>query len=85
MSQPPTVHTVLDQQYLPTRAKILEIAAVLDRLDRSAGEADPRADLLRSALQIVLENSPERAARVQLLLSRPYDEHWTTALELPRR
>ena len=35
---------VFDQEFLPTRAKILEVAAALDRLDRASGSlaADSR-------------------------------------------
>ena len=38
------VRDVLDQEYLVARAKILELAAILDRLDRADGAAaeDPR-------------------------------------------
>jgi hypothetical protein len=30
---------ILDDQYLTVRAKLIEVAAVLDRLDRAAGQA----------------------------------------------
>lgn len=69
---------VLEQEFLPLRAKILEIAAGLDRLDRAAdaGEDGGRRDRLEQAIQLLLAEEPSRAARVQLLFSRDYDESW---------
>jgi hypothetical protein len=72
---------VLEQEFLPLRAKILEIAAGLDRLDRSEGDArrDGRRERLAAAIRILLEEGPTRAERVQLLFSREYDEKWREA------
>ena len=69
---------VLEQEFLPLRAKILEIAAGLDRLDRAveAGEDGGRRERLEQAIQLLLAEEPSRAARVQLLFSRDYDESW---------
>lgn len=69
---------VLEQEFLPLRAKILEIAAGLDRLDRAAdaGEDGGRRDRLEQAIQLLLAEEPSRAARVQLLFSHDYDENW---------
>lgn len=69
---------VLEQEFLPLRAKILEIAAGLDRLDRAAdaGEDGGRRERLEQAIQLLLAEDPSRAARVQLLFSRDYDESW---------
>lgn len=78
MPAPRTKQTVLDEEFLTLRAKVLEIAAGLDRLDRAAGEAgdDPRLARLEQALRILLESGDRRAQRVQLLFSREYDEEW---------
>ncbi len=72
----------LDREFLPTRAKILEIAAVLDRVSRmeEGFPADPRWSQLRAALELVLEHSDDRAEQVQLLFSRPYDANWQSTL-----
>ena len=69
---------VLEQEFLPLRAKILEIAAGLDRLDRAAGAGEDggRRERLEQAIQLLLAEEPSRAARVQLLFSRDYDESW---------
>lgn len=78
MPAPRTKQTVLDEEFLTLRAKVLEIAAGLDRLDRAAGEAgdDPRLARLERALRILLESGDRRAEGVQLLFSREYDEEW---------
>jgi hypothetical protein len=76
----------LDREFLPTRAKILEIAAVLDRLDRLSEETatEPRLRLLKQAMQLVLERNENRAEAVQMLFSREYDSDWRSALSLER-
>ena len=88
MSSPMTAADVLDREYLEMRAKILELAASLDRLDRSDGSVqdDPRRQLLRQGMELLLEASPERAEQVQLLFSRPYEDDWQEVFNLqPRR
>ncbi|HVK11010.1 MAG TPA: hypothetical protein VM597_19735, partial [Gemmataceae bacterium] len=52
---------VLDQFFLDTRSRILDLAAALDRLDRGGPTADPKADQLRRAIQALLEPGPGRA------------------------
>jgi hypothetical protein len=72
------VRDVLDQEYLVARAKILELAAILDRLDRADGqpEADPRYQLLQRGMELLQQDEDGRAERVQLLFSRPYQTTW---------
>ncbi len=69
---------VLEQEFLPLRAKILEIAAGLDRLDRAEGDArgDGRRERLEWAIRLLLQEAPGRAERVQLLFSREFEESW---------
>jgi len=68
----------LEREYLPIRAKILEIAAALDRIQRAAKEQtdDSRWDQLQAGIRLLLEEEGERAEQVQLLFSRSYDEQW---------
>jgi len=77
---------VLDREYLPTRAKILEVAAALDRVGRTAGEVadDPRWQQLQSALEAVLKQDAQRAERVQIIFSREYHEGWREELGVPQ-
>jgi len=69
---------VLDREFLPIRAKLLEIAASLDRIDRSenAVATDPRVIRIRQAVQTLLRPDGDRAEQIQLIFSRPYDEQW---------
>ena len=84
MNTEPTGEAVLDKEYLPVRAKILEIAASLDRIQRAGGDvADAsRLKLLRVAIESLLEDDPGRTERVQLLFSRPYDERWRETFKI---
>lgn len=74
----PTAADVLDHEFLDARAKILILAAILDRIDRADGtvDDDPRIDQLREAMTLLLRPGSDRAEAVQLLLSLPYNESW---------
>jgi hypothetical protein len=69
---------VLDQYFLEARSKLLDLAAVLDRLDRGEGTAaaDPRVERIRKAVLTLLEQGAGRAERVQQLFSLDYDPAW---------
>ncbi len=69
---------ILDREFLELRAKILELAASFDRLDRASGavEDDPRYRQLQQALQALSPGQRDRAKQVQLLFSRDYQEDW---------
>jgi hypothetical protein len=81
---------VLDRDFLETRGKILEIAAVLDRIDRAPSHhhehqhPDPRLGQLRQALEALCEPGPGRAETIQLIFSLEYDKNWPENLKLPR-
>ena len=72
------VSEVLDQEFLIARAKILELAAILDRLDRAEGSVtgNSKYDLLKKGIAILAESEEGRAERLQLLFSRPYEPAW---------
>jgi hypothetical protein len=80
--------TVLDRDFLETRCKILEIAAILDRIDRAPGRhgehPDPRLAQLRQALEALLEPGPGRAETVQRIFSLDYDAAWREKMSVPR-
>lgn len=87
MPQPLNAAEVLGREFLEIRAKILEIAAAFDRLERSEGNVsdDPRVARLHEALKVLSEPKTDRAEQVQLVFSRPYDETWQRAMKvLPR-
>lgn len=75
---------VLDRDFLEIRAKILEIAASLDRIDRAParhGEhPDPRLAQVRQALDALGQPGPDRAETIQLIFSLSYDAAWQDAL-----
>jgi hypothetical protein len=75
---------VFDQEFLPIRAKILEVAAALDRLDRASGSvgADTRRLQVQAAIQVLLRPADDRAEQVQLIFSRPYEEEWRQNLRM---
>jgi hypothetical protein len=77
-----TADEILDASYLEVRAKVLELAAVLDRLDRAPGgsEPSPRRDQLTRAIEMLLADDSDRAAKVQHWFSREYDPDWKTKL-----
>ncbi|MBY0523222.1 MAG: hypothetical protein K2R98_07475 [Gemmataceae bacterium] len=68
----------LDSYFLEARGRILELAAVLDRIGRGAGsvDADPRLQKLRQALEVLHDQSGGRAERIQKIFSREYDPNW---------
>ena len=76
---------VLDREYLEIRAKLLEIAASLDRIDRGPGRVDeePRLQQFRDALTMILNSSDERAEQLQLIFSRTYEPDWRQTFQLP--
>lgn len=76
---------VLQREFLPVRAKIIEIAAALDRLDRSAGTVseDPQVAQIRAALDELATPQPGRAERIQMIFSLPYDPRWRKTIKMP--
>ncbi len=66
----------LEQYFLDARSRVLDLAAVLDRLDRGAGTTDPRLAQLRRGIETLLEGDAGRAERVQQVFSLAYDSNW---------
>lgn len=75
-----TASQVLDRDFLETRGRILELAAALDRIDRSSSRSkeppDRRLNQVRQAIEALLEPGPGRAETVQRLFSLDYDPDW---------
>lgn len=71
---------VISTWFLQHRARLLDIAAYLDRVDRAvpaSGEPDFREEAMRQAVAVLGDGQPERARRILALLS----DHTT---ELPQ-
>lgn len=83
-SSPPALplarESVIDRYFLEHRAKVLDVAAFLDRVDRataadgSTAPEDFRLRSLRAAIAVLLDGQPERARRILELLSDPSAE-----------
>ncbi|MDX1962492.1 MAG: hypothetical protein SFX18_05020 [Pirellulales bacterium] len=73
---------LLNQEFLILRAKALELAAGLDRLER-AGDVtgDPRYQRLLRAIADLPGGGANRAERCQLTFSLPYHADWQQTFE----
>jgi len=65
---------LLDLYFLDARAKLIDLAAFLDRLDRATGEADFRLAALTKAYEELRRNDGRRAEHVLLSMSDPTTE-----------
>jgi hypothetical protein len=64
-----TKHELLDLQFIEARAKLIDLAAFLDRVERHEGPDDYRLAALKNALPILLSGQPGRAKAVLEALS----------------
>jgi hypothetical protein len=87
MTPPRPAIQVLDEEFLTIRAKLLELAAALDRLQRAEGDVagDARRSLIRQGVETLLTDEAGRAERMQVLFSRPYAPDWRDAFGLRDR
>jgi hypothetical protein len=69
---------VLNREFLEVRARLLQVAASLDRLDRASGsvKTDPRLAKIGQALAVLSGSQGDRAEKIQLIFSRPFDAKW---------
>ena len=76
--QPLSAQAALDAYFLEARSKLLDLAGILDRIDRGGGLAnDPRHQRLIATLDLLKADGPGRAAAVQELFSLVYDPAWS--------
>jgi hypothetical protein len=70
----------LDAFFFDARARILDLAAFLDRIERGQNAAeirnDPRLAKVRRAVAVLLEDGDDRAEHVQTIFSLDYDANW---------
>lgn len=66
-----TRQKVLDLYFMEARAKLIDLAAFLDRVERAPGEADFRHQSLIEALAELSKPGGERARNILLALSDP--------------
>jgi hypothetical protein len=61
----------VDHGFVPTRAKLIDVAAFLDRVERYRTADDFRCAALREAATVLVDGKPERARRILEKLSDP--------------
>jgi hypothetical protein len=73
MPVPMPTANALDRELPGIRCRLIELAAALDRIDRTGGAAadDPRPVQIRRSIEILMAGAPNRAERVQMVFSLP--------------
>ena len=79
--KPLPANKALENYFFEARCKLLDIAGILDRINRGqeAGEVlanDPRIEKIRKALEVLHDQSVGRAERIQQIFSLDYDSTW---------
>lgn len=69
-----TRQQILDMYFVDARFKLIEIAAFMDRVERSEGREDFRMEAFREALVELGKGNKERAKQVLLTFSDPTSE-----------
>ena len=65
---------VIDAYFMENRAKLLDIAAFLDRVERAGGGQDFRMAAFEDALEILKGKGSDRAKKLLMLFSDPTKE-----------
>ena len=65
---------VLDLYFMDARARLIDLAAFMDRVERASGPEDFRMKAFRNALAELSKGEPVRAKNVLLSLSDPTTE-----------
>ena len=71
---PAAAQAVVEVGFIPVRAKLIEVAAFLDRVERHGVADDFRCAALREAAALLVDGKPERARRILEHLSDPTTE-----------
>jgi len=65
---------ITDLYFAEARSKLIDLAAFLDRIERSEGADDFRMKAFRAALQELGTPGPDKAKKILLALSDPTEE-----------
>ena len=80
MTAKQTAAELLDCEFLEIRCRLLDIAASLDRIRRgdqpSAVDKDIRLTRVREAIRVLDDAEGNRAERIQMVFSLPFQEDW---------
>jgi len=74
-----TRQQVLDLYFMEARARLIDIAAFIDRMERASGNDDFRMVAFRKALAELSKGEPAKAKRVLTSLSDPTTDPIPTA------
>jgi len=70
----------LDQYFLEARCRMLDLAAILDRIGRgdevAAVNADLRSERINRALDVLRSDASNKAELIQQIFSLEYDANW---------
>lgn len=69
-----TRQQVLDLYFMEARAKLIDLGAFMDRMERATGQEDFRMAAFRTALAELAKAQPQKAKSVLLSLSDPTKE-----------
>jgi len=79
MAEPTATGSMLDREFLNIRCRLLDLAAALDRVERADGPSDSaQRKLIGEAISLLAGGGVDRAERMQMLFSLPYDPQWRT-------
>lgn len=74
MTDSMTRQQILDQYFMDARAKLIDLAAFIDRVERSAGTDDFRMKAFRLALNELSKSQTDKAKNVLMTFSDPTTE-----------
>jgi len=82
-----TAEQIIADEFMIARAKIVELAATLDRIERAKGDVEDHKNmqLLVQGMHILCDDEVEKAKRVQLLMSRHYDPKWQSQMSIEKK
>ena len=78
---------ILEREFLEMRARVLELAACLDRIDRAPGDVSDADKMIgiRKGIEILNDSDSDRAKKIQLLFSREYQKDWEAKYKVAPR
>lgn len=77
---------ILDLYFIDNRARLLDIASFIDRIDRYEGAPEAKADFryraMQQAVELLLTSEKDRTAKIQEIFSDPTTEPLESAVGL---
>jgi hypothetical protein len=71
---PPTTVNLVDLGFMDSRSKLIDLAAFLDRVQKTGQDSDFRVQALKNAIALLSQDKPQRAKDVLLSFSDPSSE-----------